>query len=120
MYLQYIAIVILAFIFNIFIATSSSGAQMGIVPVIQMVFIIPIFLISAIIFYFTKNTLFGINYKSFFILLPLIIEVFYFAVTKDLFSIFKADSTIIRSYILSISLATIATFCLNWLILKVF
>ncbi len=123
MYFIYIAITVLAFIFNILIVTNSktqTDGQMGVVPVVQMVFIIPIFIICSLIFYFTKNTSFGLSYQHFYILLPLLLEVLFFAFTKDLFSIFKADGFVTRSYILSIGLATIAVFFLNWLYMKIF
>ncbi|MFN3490395.1 MAG: hypothetical protein ACK4YV_14740 [Emticicia sp.] len=121
MYFLYLAIAILAFIFNIFIVTNSpAGGQVGIAPVIQLVFIIPIFIICSLVYYFTKSTNFGSNYQHFYILLPFLLEITYFAFTKDLFDIFKADSFVTRSYVLSIGLATIAVFCLNWLYLKIF
>ena len=123
MYFIYIAIAVLAFIFNIFIVTNSktqTDGQMGVVPVVQMVFIIPIFIISSLIFYFTKNTSFGLNYQYFYILLPFLLEILFFAFTKDLFGIFKADSFVTRSYVIAISLATIAVFFLNWLFVKIF
>lgn len=123
MYFIYIAIAVLAFIFNILIVTSSktqTDGQMGIVPVVQMVFIIPIFIICSLIFYFTKNTSFGLNYQHFYILLPFLLEIMFFAFTKDLFSIFNADGFVTRSYVIAISLATIAVFFLNWLFVKIF
>ena len=123
MYFLYIAIAVLAFIFNILIVTNSktqTDGQMGIVPVVQMVFIIPIFIISSAIFYFTKNTSFGLSYQHLYILLPFLLEILFFAFTKDLFGIFKADGFVTRSYVLSISLATIAAFFLNWLYVKIF
>ncbi|GAB2625654.1 hypothetical protein GCM10027035_21680 [Emticicia sediminis] len=123
MYFLYLAIGVLAFIFNILIVTNSktqTDAQMGIVPVVQLVFIIPIFIIYSLIFYFTKNTNFGQNYQYLYILLPFLLEMIFFAYTKDLFSLFKADGFVTRSYILSIGLATIATFFLNWLFIKIF
>lgn len=121
MYFIYISIAVLAFIFNIFIATNSKTAdQMGVAPVIQLVFIIPIFILSSLFFYFTKNTSFGINYRHFYILMPFLLELLFFAFTKDLFDIFKADGFLTRSYVISISLATVAVFCLNWLFVKIF
>lgn len=121
MYFLYLAIAVLAFIFNIFIVTNSlAGGQVGIAPVIQLVFIIPIFIICSLIYYFTKSTSFGTNYQHFYILLPFLLEIAYFAFTKDLFDIFKADGFVIRSYVLSIGLATIATYVLHWLFLKIF
>ena len=123
MYFLYLIIVVLAFIFNILIVTSSTtqtDGQMGIVPVVQLVFIIPIFIICSLIFYFTKNTNFGQNYQYLYILLPFLLEIIFFAFTKDLFSMFKADGFVTRSYVLSIGLGTIATFVLYWLYLKIF
>ena len=122
MHLLYLAIVILAFIFNVLIITNNNqvDSQVGVAPVIQLVFIIPIFIICSLIFYFTKNTSFGLNYKHFYILLPFLLEITFFAFTKDLFSIFKSDGFVTRSYVLSIGLATIAVFFLNWLFVKIF
>lgn len=121
MYFLYLIITVLAFIFNIFIVTNStSGKQVGIAPVIQLVFIIPIFISCSLIFYFTKNTNLGQNYQHLYILLPFLLEIAYFAFTKDLFSIFKADGFVIRSYVLSIGLATITVFFINWLFIKIF
>lgn len=120
MYFLYLLIAVLAFVFNIFIATSSKDSQMGVVPVVQLVFIIPIFIICSLIFFFTKNTNFGLNYRHFYVLLPLLLEITYFAFTKDLFSFFKTDGAIVRSYIIAISLATIAVYFLQWLYLKIF
>lgn len=120
MYFLYLVIAILAFIFNIFIVTKSpAGGQVGIAPVIQLVFIIPIFIICSLIFFFTKNTNFGQNYQYLYILLPFLLEIAFFAFTKDLFSIFKADGFVTRSYVLSIGLATIAIYILHWLYLKI-
>lgn len=123
MHFLYLAIAVLAFIFNIFIVTNSTtqtDGQMGIVPVVQLVFIIPIFIICSLIFYFTNTTNFGQNYQHLYILLPFLLEIIFFAFTKDLFSMFKADGFVTRSYVLSIGLATIATFFLNWLFVKIF
>lgn len=121
MHFLYLAIGVLAFIFNIFIVTNSTSSdQVGIAPVIQLVFIIPIFIICSLTFYFTKNTNFGQTYQHFYILLPFLLEIIFFAFTKDLFSMFKADGFVTRSYVLSIGLATIATFFLNWLFVKIF
>lgn len=123
MYFLYLAIAVLAFIFNIFIVTNSTtqtDGQMGIVPVVQLVFIIPIFIICSLIFYFTKNTNFGQNYQHLYILLPFLLEIIFFAFTKDLFNMFKSDGFVTRSYVLSIGLGTIATYILHWLYLKIF
>jgi hypothetical protein len=90
------------------------------VPVVQMVFIIPIFIICSLVFYFTKNTSFGLSYHHFYILLPFLLEILFFAFTKDLFGIFKADGFVTRSYVIAISLATIAVYFLNWLYVKIF
>jgi hypothetical protein len=122
MYLLYISIAVLAFIFNVLIVTNNktqTDGQMGIVPIVQLVFIIPIVIICSVIFYFTKNTSFGLNYYQFFILLPFLLEISFFAFTKDLFGIFKADGFVTRSYILSIGLATIITCFLNWFFVKI-
>lgn len=121
MYLLYLAIAVLAFIFNIFIVTNSTaGGQVGIAPIVQLVFIIPIFIICSLIFYFTKNTNFGQHYQFCYILLPFLLEISFFAFTKDLFSMFKTDGFVTRSYVLSIGLATVTVFFLNWLFIKIF
>lgn len=123
MYFLYLAIAVLAFIFNILIVTNSktqTDAQMGIVPVVQLVFIIPIFIICSLIFYFTKETNFGSNNQYLYILLPFLLEIIFFAFTKDLFSIFKTDGFVTRSCILSIVLATAIVFFINWLFVKIF
>jgi hypothetical protein len=123
MYFLYITIAVLAFIFNILIVTNSktqTDGQMGVVPVVQMVFIIPIFIICSLVFYFTKNTSFGLSYQHFYILLPFLLEILFFAFTKDLFGIFKTDGFVTRSYVIAISLATIAVYFLNWLYVKIF
>lgn len=123
MYFLYLAIAILAFVFNILIATNSKGQSngtMGVVPVVQLVFIIPIFVISSLIFYFTQSTSLGIDYQHLYILVPFLLEILFFAFTKELFTIFKADGFIIRSYILAIGLASITVFFLNWLFVKIF
>ncbi len=123
MYFLYLAIAILAFVFNMLIATSSkkqADDTMGVVPVVQLVFIIPIFVISSLIFYFTQSTSLGIDYQHLYILVPFLLEILFFAFTKELFTIFKADGFIIRSYILAIGLASITVFFLNWLFVKIF
>lgn len=121
MYFLYLAIAVLAFIFNILIVTSSTaGRKVGIAPIIQLVFIIPIFISCSLIFYFTKDTSLGQDYQHLYILLPFLLEITHFAFTKDLFGIFKADGFVIRSYVLSIGLATLATYGLHWLYLKIF
>jgi hypothetical protein len=120
MYYLYIGIVILAFIFNILIITQSSKPDIGVAPVIQMVMAIPILIISAAIFYFTKETTFTQNSHGLYILLPFLLEIAYFTFTKDIFSVFKADGFLIRSYVYAIGLATIAVYFLNWIWMKVF
>jgi hypothetical protein len=119
MYYYFLAIAAFAFIFNIFFITKSSQSQseVGIAPVIQLVFIIPIFVLSSLIFYFFQNTNLGINHRGLFLLLPFILEMLYFAYTKDLFTIHNADTSgfLIRSYFYSISLATLAGALLKWI-----
>lgn len=85
MYFILLGIVILAFVSNIFMVTKSSfpGGDVRIGPVIQLVIAIPLFLISAMVYYFTKN----MNINFWILLLPLFLELAYFAFTKDLFSI---------------------------------
>jgi hypothetical protein len=122
MYFLYLSIVILAFIFNIFLVTQSNQpkSEVGIGPIIQLVFAIPILIISCAIFYFTKNTSLATNSQGLYILLPFLIEIVIFAFTKELFSVFKADGFLIRSYIYAIILATIIVCFLNWVWVKVF
>jgi hypothetical protein len=119
MYYYFLTIAVLAFIFNIFFITQSSQSQseVGVAPVVQLVFIIPIFVLSSLIFYFFQNTNFGINHKGLFLLLPFVLEMLYFAYTKDLFMIHKADvgGFLTRSYVYSICLATIAGGLLRWI-----
>jgi hypothetical protein len=118
MYYYFLAISVLAFIFNIFFITKSSQSQseVGVAPVIQLVFIIPIFVLSSLIFYFFQNTNFGINHRGLFLLLPFILEMLYFAYTKDLFTIHNADTGgfLIRSYFYAISLATMVVGLVKW------
>lgn len=124
MYFLFLAIVGLAVILNIFFATSSNEykEEVAVAPWIQIIVTIPIFIVSAIVFFFVQNTNLGINYRSLLLLLPFILEICFFAYTKDLFSIFKADSGgfIIRSYVYSIGLATIIMGFFNWILVKIF
>jgi hypothetical protein len=119
MYYYFLTIAVLAFIFNIFFITQSSQSksEVGVAPVVQLVFIIPIFVLSSLIFYFFQNTNFGINHRGLFLLLPFVLEMLYFAYTKDLFAIHKADTSgfLIRSYFYSICLATIVGGLLRWI-----
>ncbi len=119
MYYYFLAIATLAFICNILIITKSSQAQsdVGIAPVVQLAFIIPIFVLSSLIFYLIQNTNLGITHNFLFLLLPFILEILYFICTKDLFSIHKADTNgfLIRSYVYSIGLATVAGILLKWI-----
>jgi hypothetical protein len=107
MYFILLGIVILAFISNIFIVTKSSypGGDVGAGPVIQLVITIPLFLISALVYYFAKN----LQINFWILLLPLFLELSYFAFTKDLFTIFGKDSSsfLIRSYVYAISMSTL-------------
>lgn len=116
MYFILLGIVILAFVFNIFIVTNSSypGSEVGVGPVIQMVIAIPLLLISALVYYFTKNQ----NINFWILLLPLFLELAYFAFTKDLFSMFGKDSGsfLIRSYVYAIALSTIAGILVAWML----
>jgi hypothetical protein len=124
MYFLYLCIVVLAFLFSIFLITSSSrpGSEVGAGPVIQMVFSIPILLLSSAVFYFTKNTALGTNFRVAFIAIPFILEIAYFLFTKDLFSIFQSDNGgfLIRSYMYSIGLATLTTYLGNLLLSRIF
>lgn len=114
MYFILLGIVILAFVSNIFIVTKSSypGSEVGVAPVIQLVIAIPIFLISALVYYFTKNM--QINFWI--LLLPLFLELAYFAFTKDLFSFFGKDSGsfLIRSYVYAIGLSNAVGILAAW------
>jgi hypothetical protein len=119
MYYYFLAIAVLAFIFNIFFITKSSKSQseVGVAPVIQLVFIIPILVLSSLIFYFCQNTNWGISNRGLFLLLPFILEMLYFAYTKDLFNIHKVDTSgfLIRSYVYSIGLATVVVGLIKWI-----
>ena len=123
MYFLFLAIVGFAFILNVYFITSSNQpkSEVGIAPLIQLIVAIPIFIVCAIVFYFMQNTSIGINYRFLFLLLPFILEIFYFAFTKDLFSIFDVDSGgfIIKSYVYSIGLATIVVGLFNWILVKI-
>lgn len=126
MYFLYLAIVGLAVILNIFFITSNHkfGNDVAAAPWIQIMLTIPIFIVSAIIFFFMKNTELGINYRNLLILLPFILEILIiaFGLNTDILSIFKADSGgfIIRSYVYSIGLATITMGFFNWVLVKIF
>ncbi len=124
MYFLFLAIVGLAFLCNLYFITSGNQAksETGVAPVIQLVLVIPIFIVSAIIFYFMQNTNLGTNSRGLFLLLPFVLEVLYFTFTKDLFSIFNKDlgGFLIRSYVYSIGLATILVWIFNWVLLKIF
>jgi uncharacterized membrane protein len=116
MYFILLGIIILALISNIFIVTKSSypGSEVGVGPVIQLVIAIPLLLISALVYYFTKNM--QINFWI--LLLPLFLELAYFAFTKDLFSMFGKDSGsfLIRSYVYAIALSTVVGILAAWLL----
>jgi hypothetical protein len=90
MYSVLLGIIVLAFVKNIFMVTKSTfpGGDVGVGSVIQVVIAIPIFLISALVYYFTKN----ININLWILLLPLFLELAYFAFTKNLFSIYGKDA----------------------------
>jgi hypothetical protein len=116
MYFILLGIVILAFVSNLFMVTKSSfpGGDVGVGPVIQLVMAIPLFLISALVYFFTKN----MNINFWILLLPLILELIYFAFTKDLFSIFGKDSGsfLIKSYVYAITLSTALGILAAWMI----
>lgn len=122
MYLFFLAITLLAFIFNIIFITQSSQSksEIGVAPIVQLVFIVPILVLSSIIFFFTQNTYFGINSRGLFLFIPLILEVLYFAYTKDLLSIFSKElgGFLIRSYVYSIGLATMVVVIVHWIMGK--
>jgi hypothetical protein len=123
MYLFFLTITILAFIFNIIFITQSSQSksETGVAPIVQLVSIVPIFVLSSIIFFFTQKTHFGINSRGLFLFIPLILEVLYFAYTKDLLSVFRKDigGFLIRSYLYSIGLATIVVVIVHWIFDKI-
>jgi uncharacterized membrane protein len=116
MYFILLGIVVLAFVSNIFIITQSSypGSEVGVGPVIQLVIAIPLLLISALVYYFTKNM--QINFWI--LLLPMFLELAYFAFTKDLFGMFGKDSGsfLIRSYVYAIALSTVAGILVAWML----
>ncbi len=124
MYFLYFSIVVLAFIFSIFLITSGNrpSSEVGVGPVIQLVFALPILILSSALFFSTRNTALGVNFHFVFIWLPFILEIIYFLFTKDLFTIFESDNGafLIRSYVYSIGLATITTYFFNWVLSKVF
>lgn len=116
MYFILLGIVILAFILNILIITKSSypGSEVGVGPIIQLIVAIPLFLISALVYYFTKN----LEINFWILLLPLFLEIAYFAFTKDLFNIFGKDNGafLIRSYIYAIALSTAVGVLAAWML----
>ena len=124
MYFLFLAIVGLAVILNIYFITSTNQYKNDVAaaPWIQILVTIPIFIVSAIVFFFMQNTDLGINYRSLFLLIPFVLELCFFAYSKDLFSIFEAGSGgfIIRSYMYSIGLATMSVGLLNWILVKIF
>lgn len=124
MYFLYLSIVLLAFLFSILLITSGNrpGSEVGAGPVIQLVFTVPILLLSSALFYFTKNTALATNYRVAFIAVPFALEIAYLLFTKDLFSVFQSDSGgfLIRSYVYAIGLATMTAYVFNWLIAKLF
>lgn len=121
-YLLYFFIVILAFIFDFIFVTNSSlsDAQTPLVPFVQLIFGIPLMLISSIIFYFTKNTDFAIHYNWVYLLIPFLLEIIFFAVTKELFTFFKPEAVLLRCFVYAIGLATIVVYFFNWLYVKFF
>jgi hypothetical protein len=116
MYFILLGIVILAFVSNILIVTKSSypGSEVGVAPVIQLIIAIPLFLISALVYFFTKN----MQINLWILMLPLFLEIAYFAFTKDLFSIFGKDTGafLIRSYIYAIALSTVVGILVAWML----
>ncbi len=119
MYLFFLTITILAFIFNLIFITKSneSKSEIGVAPIVQLIFIVPILLLCSIIFFFTQNTQIGINNRWLFLLIPFVLEVLYFAFTKYLLSIFSREISgfLIRSYLYSIGLSTIVTVIVHWI-----
>ena len=125
MYFLYLAIVGLAVIINIFFCTNNKyNHDIAIGPVYQIVVTIPIFIVSAVVFFFMQNTDLGINYRNLFLFLPFILEILIivFALNIEIFSILKADSNgfMFRSYVYSIGLATVGVGLLNWILVKIF
>jgi hypothetical protein len=116
MYFILLGIVILAFVSNILIVTKSSypGGEVGVAPVIQLIIAIPLFLISALVYFFIKN----MQINLWILMLPLFLEIAYFAFTKDLFNIFGKDTGafLIRSYIYAISLSTVVGILVAWML----
>lgn len=121
-YLLYLFIVILAFVFDFIFVTNSSlsDAQTPLVPFVQLFFGIPLMLISSIIFYFTKNTDFALNYNWVYLLIPFLLEIIFFAFTMEIFDFFKPDAVLLRCFVYAIGLATIVVYFLNWLYVKFF
>ena len=83
-------------------------------PIIQLILAVPLFVIAALVFYFTKNM--ETNTRTLVILLPTILQIAYFAFTKDLFSFFKQDTGgfLIRSYLYSIAGSTALGTLIAW------
>ena len=119
-YFLFLAITILAFGFNILLVTQSnqSKSEVGVAPIVQLIFIVPILVLSSLIYFFIQNTNIGLNSRGLFLLIPLLLEVLYFTFTKDIFSIFNKDSGgfLVRSYVLSIGLATLFVGILYWIL----
>jgi len=117
-YLFFLAITISAFIFNLILITQSSQSknEIGIAPIVQFIFIIPILVLSSIIFFFAQNTQIGINSRGLFLFIPFVLELLYFAYTKDLLTIFSKETGgfLIRSYLYSIGLATLVAVIVHW------
>lgn len=123
MYIIFLAITILAFIFNIILITQSnqSKSETGVAPIIQLIFIVPILALSSLIFFFTQNTPIGINSRELFLFIPFVLEVLYFTFTKDLFSVFSKETGgfLVRTYLYSIGLATIMVIMVHWILVKI-
>lgn len=125
MYFLFLAIVGLAFIINIFFCTNNKyNHDIAVGPVYQAIVTIPIFIVSAIVFFFMQNTDLGISYRNLFLFLPFILEILIivFALNIEILSIFKADSNgfMFRTYVYSIGLATIVVGLFNWTLVKIF
>lgn len=121
MYFLYLGIVILAFLFSIYFITNSSeypASQVGIGPIIQLLFAVPIFLISCLLFYFLGNSEnpFLSNFHLLFV--PLILELGYLGITKQLNGFFKkeAGNFLIRCSVYSMIVATFIMMVINYFV----
>lgn len=121
MYFLYLGIVILAFLLSIYFISNSSqypASQVGVGPIVQLAFAVPIFVVSCILFYYLGNSKnpFLSNFHLLFV--PLVLELGFFGFTKQLKGFFKkeAGSFLIRSYVYSMVVATLVMMVINYFV----